>query len=135
MTTRATRAANQQRKERPVPKTLKEYLNLPYRLEVTKGEHGGWVVRYPELVGCVTQVRRAEDIMPMAEEILAGWLEIALEDGQEIPLPQRREEYSGKFNVRVPKSLHAALATEAEAEGVSLNQLVVAKLARHLQAR
>jgi hypothetical protein len=48
--------------------------------------------------------------------------------------PQRRE-YSGKFNVRVPKSLHAALASEAEAEGVSLNQLVVAKLALHLQAR
>jgi len=48
--------------------------------------------------------------------------------------PQRRE-YSGKFNVRVPKSLHAALASEAEAEGVSLNQLVMAKLALHLQVR
>jgi predicted HicB family RNase H-like nuclease len=48
--------------------------------------------------------------------------------------PQRRE-YSGKFNVRVPKSLHAALASEAEDEGVSLNQLVVAKLALHLQGR
>ena len=48
--------------------------------------------------------------------------------------PQRRE-YSGKFNVRVPKSLHAALASEAAAEGVSLNQLVVAKLALHLQVR
>lgn len=48
--------------------------------------------------------------------------------------PQRRE-YSGKFNVRVPKSLHAALAREAEAEGVSLNQLVVAKLALHLLVR
>jgi predicted HicB family RNase H-like nuclease len=50
--------------------------------------------------------------------------------------PQKRE-YSGRFNVRVPKSLHAALASEAEAEGVSLNQLVVAKLALqlHLQVR
>jgi len=48
--------------------------------------------------------------------------------------PQRRE-YSGKFNVRVPKSLHAALASEADAEGVSLNQLVLAKLALHLQLR
>ncbi len=48
--------------------------------------------------------------------------------------PQWRE-YSGKFNVRIPKSLHAALASEAESEGVSLNQLVVAKLALHLQVR
>ena len=43
-----------------------------------------------------------------------------------------RAEYSGKFVVRVPKSLHAALAAEAAVEGVSLNQLVVAKLAVQL---
>ena len=36
---------------------------------------------------------------------------------------------SGRFVVRLPKSLHAALDAEAEAEGVSLNQLVVTKLA------
>jgi predicted HicB family RNase H-like nuclease len=48
--------------------------------------------------------------------------------------PQRRE-FSGKFNVRIPRSLHAALVNEAEAEAVSLNQLVLAKLALHLQAR
>ena len=45
------------------------------------------------------------------------------------------KEYSGKFNVRIPKSLHAALVCEAEAEGVSLNQLVLAKLALHLQIK
>jgi predicted HicB family RNase H-like nuclease len=53
----------------------------------------------------------------------------------EPPVGPQRREYSGRFNVRVPKSLHAALASEAEAEGVSLNQLVVAKLALHLQVR
>jgi predicted HicB family RNase H-like nuclease len=36
---------------------------------------------------------------------------------------------SGKFVVRLPKSLHAALEAEAKHEGVSLNQLVVTKLA------
>jgi HicB family len=35
---------------------------------------------------------------------------------------------SGRFVVRLPRSLHAALEREAVAEGVSLNQLVVAKL-------
>jgi hypothetical protein len=53
----------------------------------------------------------------------------------EPPVGPQRREYSGKFNVRVPKSLHAALASEAEAEGVSLNQLVVTKLSMHLQVR
>jgi hypothetical protein len=51
------------------------------------------------------------------------------------PVGPQRREYSGKFNVRIPKSLHAALASEAEAEGVSLNQLVLAKLSLHLQMR
>jgi HicB family len=51
------------------------------------------------------------------------------------PVGPQRREYSGKFNVRIPKSLHAALASEADSEGVSLNQLVLAKLALHLQVR
>ncbi len=36
---------------------------------------------------------------------------------------------SGRFVVRVPRTLHAALEQESQAEGVSLNQLVVTKLA------
>jgi len=39
---------------------------------------------------------------------------------------------SGRFVVRLPQSLHAALEREAEREGVSLNQLVVANLAVNL---
>ena len=41
---------------------------------------------------------------------------------------------SGKLLVRLPKSLHAALESEAVEEGVSLNQLVVAKLAFQLSS-
>lgn len=41
---------------------------------------------------------------------------------------------SGKFVVRLPTSLHAALEREAGDEGVSLNQLVVAKLAVPLRS-
>lgn len=42
-------------------------------------------------------------------------------------------DYNGKILIRVPKSVHAALAHEAEQEGVSLNQLIVAKLAAQLR--
>ena len=38
----------------------------------------------------------------------------------------------GRFVLRLPRSLHAALTAEAKAEGVSLNQLCVAKLATQL---
>jgi len=39
---------------------------------------------------------------------------------------------SGRFVVRLPRSMHAALEREAAAEGTSLNQLVLAKLATQL---
>ena len=38
--------------------------------------------------------------------------------------------YSGKVNLRMPKSLHRDLARRAEEEGVSLNQFMVVTLAR-----
>ncbi len=41
---------------------------------------------------------------------------------------------SGKFVVRLPRSLHAALEREADTEGTSLNQLVVTKLAVQLDS-
>ena len=42
---------------------------------------------------------------------------------------------SGKFLVRLPKTLHAALEMEAKEEGVSLNQLVVTTLAMRVGRR
>jgi site-specific DNA-methyltransferase (adenine-specific) len=42
---------------------------------------------------------------------------------------------SGRFVVRVPKTLHSVLEIEARREGVSLNQLAVAKLSMPLQER
>ncbi len=40
---------------------------------------------------------------------------------------------SGRFVVRLPRSLHTALESEAQSEGISLNQLVLAKLAVQLE--
>src|SRR5216684_7389277 len=77
----------------------------------------------------------AKDRAAFANTEEAQHIDRLIDSLPEPPVGPQRREYSGKFNVRVPKSLHAALATEAEAEGVSLNQLVVAKLALHLQVR
>ena len=44
------------------------------------------------------------------------------------------ETANGAISVRLPRSVHAALLVEAEAEGVSLNQLCTAKLIAQLRA-
>src|ERR1700676_5642231 len=77
----------------------------------------------------------AKDRVAFAKTKESRQIDRLIDSLPEPPIGPQRREYSGKFNGRVPKSLHAALASEAEAEGVSLNQLVVAKLALHLQLR
>ena len=51
------------------------------------------------------------------------------------PWPMRPiESYSGKFLVRVPRSLHERLARRAAQEGVSLNQFLTDVLASEVGA-
>jgi antitoxin HicB len=77
-----------------------------------------------KLPGCLTQADTFEELGEMIEDAMRGWIEIALEDGTPVPEPRPDEAYSGKFVVRVPKSLHRRLVETAEAEGVSLNQYI-----------
>lgn len=109
-------------------KDINYYLSLPYTFQVRKTEDGYWA-NVKELDGCHTPADTIEEAYRDLEEILKAHIEIRLESGTPIPEPVDHD-YSGKFNVRVPKTLHKQLALEAEAEGVSLNQYVVYKLSR-----
>ncbi len=63
--------------------------------------------------------------MQMIDVARRLWLESAYVDNLDIPLPKNDTEFSGKFNVRIPVSLHRKLHQLAGKEGVSLNQYVV----------
>ena len=80
----------------------------------------------------VTLFPTKSDRMAFARTAESRQLDELIDNLPEPDVRSSREEYSGKFVVRIPKSLHAALAAEAEIEGVSLNQLVVVKLAVQL---
>ena len=67
-------------------------------------------------------------------EVLAGPEIAELEaiiKGKEMPPAEK----SGRILLRIPRSLHASLLREAEAEGVSLNQLCATKLASTVGGR
>ena len=108
--------------------TLPEYLALQYTLNVVADEVGGFVLLYPDLPGCITQIETLDEVPAAADEIRELWIETQYYDGFDIPLPTYPEEYSGKFNLRIARSLHRRLAESAEREGVSLNQYVMALL-------
>ena len=86
-------------------KNLEYYMGLPYTRELIPEPEGGWFIRVKERPGCMSQgntVEEAIEIFRMLWKLgchsIASW--------SKIPEPREEEEYSGKFLVRVPKSLH-----------------------------
>lgn len=116
-----------------VTNDLSYYLGLRYPVTVHTDPEGGFVAEIEELPGCMTQAETLDDVFAAIEDARQAWIEAAYEDGQDIPLPRGVEAYSGKFLVRIPRSLHRALARAAKQEGVSLNQHVTSLLAGAVQ--
>ncbi|MCR4710753.1 MAG: type II toxin-antitoxin system HicB family antitoxin [Clostridia bacterium] len=104
-------------------KMIDYYMGLPYRMEIIPdAEEGGFVVRFPDLPGCLTIGNDLHEALNQAEDAKRAWLTAALEDGVEIHEPESLNTYSGQFKLRLPRSLHRALAEHAKAEGISMNQ-------------
>ena len=53
---------------------------------------------------------------------MEGYIELKLESNLPVPESKDIEEYSVKFNLSLPESLHKKLAAEAAQEGVSLHR-------------
>ena len=75
-----------------------------------------------------------EQVIANALDAKKNWLKAALEDGVAIQLPQKERslnEYSGQFKLRIPKSLHKALAEHSKKEGISMNQYCLYLLSKY----
>lgn len=109
-------------------KDINYYLNLPYTHELIRESNGEWFIRIKELPGCISQGETQEEALRMIDDALRGWLETEIEDGETIPEPRNDEEFSGKFVLRVSKSMHRKFVETASDESVSLNQWLVSVL-------
>jgi antitoxin HicB len=103
-------------------KNISYYLSLPYSIHVQTEVEGGFFARVEELKGCMTQGESMEEVARNIRDAMEAWLTTALDRGIAIPEP---ESYSGKFVLRVPKSLHRKLAENARRENMSLNQFML----------
>ncbi len=108
------------------------YMSLPYTLIIKhREEQGGYyVASYVELPDLSMTGDTPEEAL---KELLAEkpeWFETCLKLGINIPLPVEPQKYSGKIILRMPPSMHESLVHIAEFEGVSLNQFMVAAIAR-----
>jgi len=114
-------------------KDLDFYLNLHYPVTVHPDPDGGFVAEIEELPGCMTQGETLGEVFEAIEDARRGWIQVAHEGGQDIPLPRDMEGYSGKILIRIPKNLHRVLSHTAKQEGVSLNQYITSLLAAGAQ--
>jgi predicted HicB family RNase H-like nuclease len=57
-------------------------------------------------------------------------VDLLQEEGSPLPAPRPQPTYSGQLRLRMPKSLHQAMAARADQEGVSLNTLALTYLSR-----
>ena len=100
-------------------------------------EGGGYLIEFPDLPGCMSDGDTVEEAIRNGEDAKRDWIAAMREVGRPIPVAsvEPTERYSGKWQLRTPKSLHRKLAEHAQREGVSLNALAVSFLAEGLGQR
>lgn len=112
---------------------MTEYRIIIQPLDADDG--GGYLVRVPELPGCMADGETIEEAIKDVEGAIEQWIATAVSLGRPVPDPGSFASFSGKWVQRVSKRLHMELVTTAASEGISLNQLVVSLVSKGLGER
>ena len=91
------------------------------------GEHVGLCAEFPRLSWLAPT---PADALAGIRRLVADCVEDMRTNSEPVPEPIADRSYSGKFVVRLPPETHRALAIQAAEQGVSMNRLVSARLAR-----
>lgn len=108
-------------------KNLDYYMKLRYEIKIVETDTG-YFAEIPDLPGCMTFCEEFNQLHEVIEDAKKAWIGVSIEKNLEIPEPKEEREFSGKFLLRLPKSLHRKLSNHAEENGVSLNQHVLSLL-------
>lgn len=95
-------------------------------------EGGGYLVSFPDFAECISDGETVEEALESGRDALKATIAALKAKKLPVPAPNSGGIASGKFVARVPKTVHAQLATRARAEGVSLNALVLTFIAQGL---
>jgi len=114
--------------------TAQEILKKPYARILVPEEDGTYSAEILEFPGCYAEGDTAAEAIDDLEKAAASWIEATLGQNKEIPEPLANYEYSGKINLRLPKSIHKQAARFAQKEDVSLNQFFASAIASRIGA-
>jgi antitoxin HicB len=115
---------------------MKHLTDYPFEIRpLSAAEGGGFLISYPDFSECISDGETVEEAIANGDDALKATIAALEERGLPVPAPNSGGVASGKFVARVPKTIHAQLATRAKSEGVSLNTLVLAFIAEGLGRR
>jgi len=110
--------------------------DYPFEIRpLTAEEGGGYLISFPDFADCISDGETLEEALENGRQALKETIAALKARKLPVPAPNSGGVASGKFVARVPKTLHAQLATRARAEGVSLNALVLSLIAQGLGRR
>lgn len=103
---------------------------MKYALVVAySGEDEGYVATVPELPGCSAFGETEEEAIREVKVAVSLWLSAARKARRKIPEPIVEKVFKGRFPLRIPEDLRRRLELEAKRRGVSLNELILQKIA------
>jgi predicted RNase H-like HicB family nuclease len=114
------------------PKTAQDYMRRPYARVLVPEEGGGFSARILEFPGCIAEGETGDEALRALDRAAESWLDVALDLGHTIPEALAEQEYSGKFALRLPRSLHEQVVRVAEMNQTSANQFIAAAIAEKL---
>jgi antitoxin HicB len=95
-------------------------------------EGGGYLISFPDFAECISDGETVDEAVENGRDAIKATIAALKAKKLPVPAPNSGGVASGKFVARVPKTVHAQLATRARAEGVSLNALVLTFIAQGL---
>lgn len=105
-------------------------IDYPFTVRpLSEEEGGGYLAEAIDLNGCMSDGETIEEAANNLQDAINSWIKAAQELGYPVPSPSHDQQFSGKWVVRTPKSLHHKLVDMAKREGVSLNTMTVSLLA------
>ena len=109
--------------------SVREILDKPYTRILIRNEDGSYTAQILEFPGCVAEGDTPDEAMSDLDKAASSWIEVAVKQNEAVPEPLTSYGYSGKINLRLPKSIHKQAARFAKRDDVSLNQFFASAIA------
>jgi predicted HicB family RNase H-like nuclease len=114
------------------PERKRSVADVPHYSVVVawSNEDGEYVATSPEWPDLSWLASSEPDAIRGLRRVIRESIAALEREGSRIPAPHLQPVYSGQLRLRMPRSLHQAMAARADQEGVSLNTLALTYLSR-----